>query len=58
MISQDTTQLLGQVTCLEKNINKYISEKNINKLTKQGFVAKKIVNEKLSEDLMRSFACG
>ena len=31
MISQDTTQLLGQVTCLEKNINKYISEKNINK---------------------------
>ena len=40
MISQDTTQLLGQVTCLEKNINKYISENNINKLTKQGFVAK------------------
>ena len=58
MISQDTTQLLGQVTCLEKNINKYISEKNINKLTKQGLVAKQIVNEKLSEDLMRSFACG
>ena len=29
MISQDTTQLLVQVTCPEKNINKYISEKNI-----------------------------
>ena len=58
MISQDTTQLLGQVTCLEKNINKYISEKNINKLTKQGFVAKYIVDEKSSEDYMRYFACG
>ena len=31
MISQNTTHLLGQVTCLEKNVNKYISEKNINK---------------------------
>ena len=49
MISQDTPHLLGQVTYLEKNINKYISEKNINKLTKHG-LQKQIVNEKLSED--------